>query len=44
MKLKAGIEAAWKYSTLIMTIGVCLLLGGYIWKVGMWTAKMFMKE
>lgn len=38
--IKAGLEAAWKYSTLVMVIGVCLLLGGYVWKVGVWTINM----
>ena len=37
--LKAAIEAAWKYSTLVM-VGVCLLLGGYVWKLGVWSINM----
>jgi len=38
--VKAAIEAAWKYSTLVMVVGVCLLLGGYVWKVGVWSINM----
>ena len=38
--VKAAIEAAWKYSTLVMVIGVSLLLGGYVWKVGVWSINM----
>ena len=38
--LKAAIEAAWKYSTLVMVVGVCLLLGGYVWKLGVWSINM----
>ena len=39
--LKAAIEAAWKYSTLVMVVGVCLLLGGYVWKLGVWSINMY---